>query len=325
MRQIGEKRVFVTKRINGKETHTKIEKKRNTTPKTKNEEENEEKFDFSNEIIIGVNSEDTNEAKHKINNKKKEKKRRKVNNKKKKINKKLLAVLSIIVLIAAVVILALTAPIFNIVNIQVEGNEKISNEAIVNLSGLKVGENIFKFDNTIINNLKENAYIENAKITRKLPDTVKLSIQERKIKYQINLINCYVYIDKNGYILENSTVKKEVPVIVGLQIQENELLNKKRLETQDLETINNVSKIIEAAKAINIDELITEINTENQNDYVLYLESKNKRIYVGDTSNLTNKMLYIQKIIQNEEGKKGIAFVNGDISSGFKPYFREET
>ena len=56
----------------------------------------------------------------------------------------------------------------------------------------------------------------------------------------------------------------------------------------------------------------------------MYLESKSKKINVGDTTNLTNKMLYVQKILENEEGKSGSVFVNGDISAGFKPYFREE-
>ena len=53
-------------------------------------------------------------------------------------------------------------------------------------------------------------------------------------------------------------------------------------------------------------------------------QSKGKKINIGDTSNLTNKMLYVKKILEKEEGKTGSAFVNGDLSAGFKPYFREE-
>ena len=101
-------------------------------------------------------------------------------------------------------------------------------------------------------------------------------------------------------------------------------MNEKRLKTEDLEKINNIIKIVDASKAINIDNLITEINTEDKSNYVLYLESKNKKINIGDTSNLTNKMLYVQKILENEDGKTGSIFVNGDLSAGFKPYFREE-
>lgn len=195
---------------------------------------------------------------------------------------------------------------------------------IINLSGLRKGENIFKFNSTVEQKIKENTYIESVNTKRKLPGTVIISVKERTVKYQINLINSYVYIDKNGYILENSSEKKDVPVIVGLSIKEDEMLNEKRLKTEDLEKLNDIIKIIDSAKTINIDNLITEINTENKENYVLYLESKGKKINLGDTSNLTNKMLYVKKILEKEEGKTGSAFVNGDLSAGFKPYFREE-
>ena len=187
-----------------------------------------------------------------------------------------------------------------------------------------MGENIFRFNNNMIQNVKQNTYIEKVEIQRKMPGTVVISVKERKIKYQINLINSYVYLDKNGYLLENSAERKNVPVIVGFSIKEDEMLNEKRLKDNDLEKLANAAKIIEAAKAINIDNLITEVNVEDKNNTILYLESKSKKINVGDTTNLTNKMLYVQKILENEEGKSGSVFVNGDISAGFKPYFREE-
>ena len=332
----GEKKVFVTKRINGKESHIKAEKTNLKKRKKQEVDNKEETFNFNNEIVIGVNVVEDKEKEKQNKRKNKSKKINKNNsesikekikkskNKKKKSKKKIFVFLSSIALIGIVVIFALTAPIFNITNIQIEGNEKIEAQAILSLSGLKKGENIFRFNNSVIQNIKENSYIESVEVKRKLPGTVLISIKERDIKYQINLINSYTYIDKNGYILENSTIKKEVPVLVGLEIKEDEMLSKERLKTEDLEKLNKTSKIMEAAKAINIENIITEINTENENEYIIYIESKSKKIYIGDTTNLTNKMLYVQRILENEEGKSGSAFVNGDIRSGFKPYFREE-
>ena len=353
----GQKRVFVTKRINGQESHIKVEKRKRNPIENKKEidieKNNTDKID--NEIIIDVNTIEKNNIENENNIKEnidkiKKKKRRKhskhgkhngKNNqhikdneqkntssgkkvKNKKSSKKIATIFSLIILVAMIIVFLLAAPIFNINNIKVEGNEKVSAEEIISLSQLKKGENIFKFNNSIISNIKQNKYIENVTITRKLPDTVKITVEERKIKYQINLINSFAYIDKNGYILENSTVKKEVPVIAGLSITENELLNKERLDSEDLQKINKIIKIMDATKAINISDIITEINTENENDYIIYVESKNKKIHIGNTSNLTNKMLYVKKILENEEGKSGEVFVNGDINSGFKPYFREE-
>lgn len=344
----GEKKVFVTKRINGKESHVKAEKRKNEGKhlekniKIQDKEDDDEIFSFNSEMVLGVNSSNVQEKekkskKKKTKNKKQKKaeerqenqpqtkvakKRRK--SKKKKINKKILGFFSIIILVAIIVVLALTAPIFNITKIEINGNEKVSKDTIIALSGIKMGENIFRFNNNMIQNVKQNTYIEKVEIQRKMPGTVVISVKERKIKYQINLINSYVYLDKNGYLLENSSERKNVPVIVGFSIKEDEMLNEKRLKDNDLEKLANAAKIIEAAKAINIDNLITEVNVEDKNNTILYLESKSKKINVGDTTNLTNKMLYVQKILENEEGKSGSVFVNGDISAGFKPYFREE-
>lgn len=343
----GEKKVFVTKRINGKESHVKAEKRKSIgrhleNNKKNQENEDDEIFSFNSEMVLGVNASDVKEKEQKRKKKKQKKELREIKenhnqnknktqqtkkrkkSKKKKINKKIIGFISIIILIAIIIVLALTAPIFNITDITVSGNNQISSNMIINLSGLKKGENIFKFNSNVKQKIKENTYIETVNIKRKLPGTVMISVEERTVKYQINLINSYVYIDKNGYILENSAEKKDVPVIVGLSIKEDEMMNEKRLKTEDLEKMNDIIKIIDAAKAINIDNLITEINTEDKDNYVLYLESKSKKINIGDTSNLTNKMLYVQKILENEEGRSGTAFVNGDLSTGFKPYFREE-
>lgn len=318
----GEKKVFVTKRINGKESHVKASKiKKENKKDIKKESERKEKFNFNDEIVIGVN------FIRPVKNEEEEKKENKKNKKKKKKNKynvKLITFVSCFLLVIASVIFALTAPIFNIAKIEVTGNSKVQTENIKSLSGLKIGENIFKFNSSVISNIKENAYIENVEVKRALPDTVKIEVTEREVKYQVNLINSYVYIDKYGYILENSAEKKDVPTIVGLKITEDDLMKKSRLEGKDIETLNKILKITEAAKIINIDNIITEINTENDTDYVLYIESEAKTIYIGDTSNLTNKMLYIQKILQNEKGKSGKVFVDKDMTTGFKPYFREE-
>lgn len=226
----GEKKVFVTKRINGKESHIKAErgKKINTKQEKRSQEET---FDFNNEIVIGVNVVKKQEEKKKQKNKKKRRKQpnkrnktietRKENHlnpfpkeKKKKINKKIVTFFSSILLMVIVGILALTAPIFNITDIQIQGNQKVDSNTILTLSGLKKGENIFKFNKSMIQNIKENTYIESVEISRKLPGTIFISVEERKITYQMSLINSYVYLDKNGYLLENSTNKQEVPVLV---------------------------------------------------------------------------------------------------------------
>ena len=198
-------------------------------------------------------------------------------------------------------------------------------ETIISLSGLTTGENIFRnLKSKVENNIKENPYIKEAKMKRILPSTIKIDVVERQISYQIQLIDGYIYIDNQGYILENNSQKQKVPVLKGIATKEEQLLNGKRLDTVDLNKLNTINKIMDSLKSIEIDNKITTINAENTSEYILYLKSENKYIYLGNANNLNNKILYIQTILKEEKGKSGTMFINGDLNKGFKPYFREE-
>jgi len=245
--------------------------------------------------------------------------------KKKKKNKSPKIIILILIIIG-ITIFAMITPIFNITEINVEGNHKLEKETIISLSGLSTGENIFRnLKSKVENGIKENPYIKEVTMKRKMPRTVEINIEERQIDYQIKLIDGYVYIDNQGYILENNTKKEKVPTLQGMTTMQDELLNGTRLNTIDLNKLNTINKIMDSIKSIKIENKITSINAEDTNEYILYLKSENKYIYLGNVSNLNNKILYIQMMLKEEKGNSGIMFINGDLNEGFKPYFREET
>ena len=73
----GEKKVFVTKRINGQESHVKAEKRKNigkhledSTKQQDFEIDDDEIFSFNSEMVLGVNSSDEKEEKTKARRKK---------------------------------------------------------------------------------------------------------------------------------------------------------------------------------------------------------------------------------------------------------------
>ena len=249
----------------------------------------------------------------------------KKNIKKKRKKTGLRKLILLIFIIIAIVVFSLITPIFNITKIEVKGNNKVESETIISLSGLSEGENIFRNKKSkIIKKIQENSYIKKVTIKRNLPGTVEIDIQEREVAYQIKLIDGYIYIDNQGYILENSSQKENVPIIDGIETSQDELLNGKRLNKNDLTKLNIVLKIMESAKTIEIENLITSIDIKEPNEYKLYLKKENKCIYLGDGTNLNNKILYIQTMLKEEKKNPGIIFVNGNISEGFKPYFREQ-
>lgn len=371
------KKVFVTKRINGKETHLKQEINRETEYKRI---PNTQGFNFEREIVIGVNSnkkstnnKSFNEPKKakrtNVNNKSKESKNLKTNQKKKNLentkkskeakntininskkrinekyyedfnkvkntkrnskgknNKIFITTISILFMLISLCIMTLLTPLFNINEIKVEGNNKVTSANIINLSKLKMGQNIFKNNKGKIKKyIKENAYIEDVKIKRILPSTIEINVVERKIEYQIQLISSYIYIDGKGNILEKADTKENAVVLDGFFTSEEQLTKGKKLDNIDLNKISNVNDIKNAISQIEgLQMSDIKINIKKDNDYIIYLNSEKKKIYIGDSSNLLNKMLYIKKILENEKENQGSIFINGNLNEGFKPYFREE-
>lgn len=248
---------------------------------------------------------------------------RQINKKKNKKNKSR-KIIVLFLIIFAIIIFALISPIFNIQTIKVEGNNKVNSDTIVSLSGVETGDNIFRIsERNIINNIKENTYIKSVAISRNLPGTLEISVKEREVAYQIKVINSYVYIDSQGYILEKNSKSANVPIIEGFSTDQNTLLNSTRIQNDDIPYLNAMLKIMNTAKKENFSNLITKIIIEND-EYTLELESENKKVYLGDSSDIVNKMAYLKVILKQESGNTGEVFLNGDLNNGFKPFFREE-
>lgn len=282
-----------------------------------------EEFELETETVIQM----TNRNRTKKEEQKKRELTKKERKRKKKIKKIkfLLKVIVFIGLFAGVTIFAITSPIFNIKEIKIINNSQVSADTIISLSGLKTEENIFKFyGRNVINKIKENPYIENVKIHRKLPNTIEITIEERVAKFSVEFMGKYAYINTQGYIVEISEDSKGFLIIYGIETLEEDVIPGNRLNNEDLSKIEDVIKIMSAAKDNGIDEKITSIDISNQNEYSIYLEEEKKRIYLGDNTNLSNKMLYAVAIINQEKEKEGEIFINGDLNNKFQPYFREK-
>lgn len=216
----------------------------------------------------------------------------------------------------------LLSPLFTIQEIIVENNNQIETQTIIDLSEIQISGNVFKISKgKTIKNIKTNAYVDSVKIKRKLPNKIVIHIEERYRTFQIKTETGYVYINNQGYILEISDVKLEVPEIAG--ITENLEIGKRIIE-EDLQKLEQVLKIIKSAANKQIEKLITRIDITDKNNYTLLLETEGKEIHLGDASNIDTKFAYIKYYIENEKGKNGKIFVNVDLNKNKYPYFREE-
>ena len=178
--------------------------------------------------------------------------------------------------------------------------------------------------NKVNKNIKTNAYIESVEIKRKLPNKVQIQIEERKQEYNVEFLNGYAYINNQGYILQISEEKQALPTIQGISTPDEQIVEGNRLNSEDLEKLEVIIQIMNICKNYELDSKITNIDISTKDEYTLYLEEEKKTIYLGDKSNLSNKMLYVQVIIEENRGKEGAIFVNGDLNNNFKPRFKEK-
>ena len=306
-----------------KEQKRKTKEREKRIKKQNSQKKVENQFDYDNEMVIKMTNKN-NQRQEEKTKQKMSKKQRQILKKKKRI-KLMLKFTALLIIIIAGIIFALVSPIFNIKEIDVSNNEQIKTETIVSLSQLNLGQNIFKFNKNKVNkNIKTNAYIESVEIKRKLPNKVQIQIEERKQEYNVEFLNGYAYINNQGYILQISEGKQALPTIQGISTPDEQIVEGNRLNSEDLEKLEVIIQIMNICKNYELDSKITNIDISTKDEYTLYLEEEKKTIYLGDKSNLSNKMLYVQVIIEENRGKEGEIFVNGDLNNNFKPRFKEK-
>jgi len=215
----------------------------------------------------------------------------------------------------------LTSPTFAIQQISIKGNSKVSSQEIRKLAEIQNGENIFSKLSIVMKvKLKQNGYIEDVEINKIYPNKVEINITERKHQFQIKTeAEGYIYIDEQGHILAHGVDNIEVPTIIGMDVNVNELTTLQRLGEQDLDRMENVLQIRQEFINIGIAEKITQI--EVNDEYIISLGNEGVTINLGDATNLKNRMYYVNAILKQEEGNKGTIYVNGNLNKGFSAYF----
>lgn len=256
--------------------------------------------------------------KEQTQNKKRKTQNEKNQTKNSKKNKKIVTVAKysfLTILLLGTILYFMLSPVFNIKKITVKNNQLISEEEIISLSRITIEENTFKIRlGQVEKNIKENAYIESAKISRKLPSEIQIEVVERVPTYMLEFINSVVYINNQGYMLDVTETKLDVPIIVGYTTPAEEIKAGSRLCKEDLLKLEMVLKIMETANNYEIGSLITKIGIADKNNYTLYLEGEKKTVYLGDASNINTRIMYLKEIIELEKGIESEVFINGDIN-----------
>lgn len=214
---------------------------------------------------------------------------------------------------------ALKAPLFEVKNYQVEGNSYYTDEEILIMGNCRTGGNIFIGTDLkdIRTRLGQDAYMADVKVSRTLPDTITIELDER---HQIGAVvygSKYVVVDHEGTVLRRTSVEPKLTVIDGLTISklslgepieaEEKVLLRQTLEMLSVMEANDMYfKRIELAeteiRAYVLDSLICKGTPEH-----IMTAMKNKEIQI------VVQELFDKKI------ERGTVVVSGDNKISFNP------
>ncbi|MCL6558116.1 MAG: FtsQ-type POTRA domain-containing protein [Firmicutes bacterium] len=113
----------------------------------------------------------------------------------------------------------LNSPVFEVRTIQVRGNQFLDEERIRAVAGIGTGVNIFKADLKAASaGLRLVPMVKDVRITRSLPSTVVIKIQERKPLALLPVKEGFIEVDSEGvYLRQSGAGTPGLPVITGVR------------------------------------------------------------------------------------------------------------
>lgn len=227
-------------------------------------------------------------------------------------------ILMSIALVALIFMLLMLSPWLNIQNIEVNGLETIEKPDIIRQMKLDKTTNILSFNRLIAKRrLKSNYYIQDIKVTKKLPNTVIINVTERKIVGYIPYISDYIYIDKDGMVIDvKSSYTQPLPIIYGLKF--DSFIIGENLKTDNDEAFEIVMEITNSIKDKEYLKEILKIDVSDLEDIHLYME--NLDIVLGNREAINIKMNTLNEIFKNfTPTEKGFLYID-DINKA--PIFK---
>lgn len=206
---------------------------------------------------------------------------------------------------AVLFVLLLLSPAFSIKSIDVTGIEHLQAENVIKASGICVGKNIFAFSSSKAEKaLKTIAYVDDAKVLRRLPQRVEIRIDESRETAYLYFIGNYVGIDKKGKILEIKSKEDELkkPIILGTSVTEFGIGNNIKIDDEvKQEAIFEILKQIEEN---NMQEMIKTIDVADLDDIKFFATSE-CTINMGTMEDIIYKISFLKEILEEPGDKRG--------------------
>lgn len=145
----------------------------------------------------------------------------------------------------------MTSHIFDIAKVEVLGQNHYSAEEVILIANIEGSTNLFQLDKKDrIALMKQDPYIKEVTLRRKLPETLLVKIIERTEDAGIAYGDSYVLIHRDGMVLGRVDQQPEIPILMGMTIinmQAGEIL-----EVEEGTVLENTLLLLDTMEARNL-------------------------------------------------------------------------
>ena len=202
---------------------------------------------------------------------------------------------------------------YNLKNIQIIGDELLTENRCIELGKIQMGESIFMVNyNKIHANLNKMIRSEFIFITPKFPDTLVVNIIRNSPYVILSVNQKNLYMDSSYHVLETSDTLHNVniPIVSGLHLDKMPVLGE-QLNMDKQPYFGEIEKILWLIHWKQITEEISEIVLIDQ-EYLRIITANNLVIDVKEFSELYNHFPYIVQMIQSKKGNLHINLMCGE-------------
>ncbi len=208
----------------------------------------------------------------------------------------------IVLVLLIVLFFLINSSLFNVSQISVEGNQRFSEQEIIETSGINFDTNILHVDEYAAKeNLEKNAYIVVEDIKRIFPSGVKIIVRERTPVAQIGTVNGYYVIDKEGIALSLNPVKDEnLTAVYNLSIAEPFYAQKIVGESE--EKLSAMFYVLDAIELYKLQGKIMGIDLSDPQKIMLTYEG-NIKVQIGSGITAKDRFKYLQATVEAVKDK----------------------
>ena len=195
---------------------------------------------------------------------------------------------------------------FKVKTIEVKGAEKYPENLLVIKSGIVVGENLYSYKESDIENtlMLSYPYISRVKLKRQWPDKIILEVSEDTPAYVAEIYGETLIFSHSLRILEapKENAKDIELCLLKLPDIDRALVGNKPVFTENADYVSSVLKSVEKSE---LAEKITYINLENKFS-VYFLIGNQYKIKCGNTQDFSLKLNMTAKILESGHIPNGV-------------------